>query len=88
MTAFGADCASDGTEKREGGRKIYQSWVAVGGSHAGTVLGRDVEMTHGGGSALAVAYLCDHEIAFRFRGWPGREGVRRVRVFGRRQRGA
>ena len=46
--------------------KTDKSWVTVGGSHAGTSLGRDEEMTcGGGGSALDV---CDYTTAFW--GWP------------------
>ena len=87
MTALRLDCASGGTEQREGGSNTYQLWDVVDRSHAGTNLGRDVEMTRGGGGyTMTVAYLCNHKIAFG--GWPGREGVRRVHVLGRLQRGS
>ena len=41
-------------------------WVADDGLDAGTALGRDTDMTCRGGvgSALVVAYLCDHKIVF------------------------
>ena len=50
------------------------------------VLGHDIKMTHTGGSALAVAYICNHETAFGR--WPRIERIQRVRVLGLRQRGS
>ena len=48
MTALGEDYTYDGTEQREGVRKIDQSWLAIDGSHAGTAMGRNVDMTRRG----------------------------------------
>ena len=57
-------------------RKTDKVWVAANGSHTSTVLGCDVNTTRKGGSALDVAYLCNHETEFR--GWNRGERVRRV----------